>query len=119
MQWYLKALKNYVGFQGRACRKEYWIFTLVNFITFWVLVFLGAVFGDAFLTLGGLYVLVMILPTLAVGARRLHDIGKTGWWQLLVLIYLIGDLILLAFYILESQEEDNKYGPNPKFDVKH
>ncbi|MBO1583244.1 DUF805 domain-containing protein [Bacillus sp. XF8] len=118
MQWYLKALKNYVGFKGRAQRKEYWVFTLVDLIIFWVLVFLGAALGDTFPVLGGLYFLATILPTLAVRARRLHDIGKTGWWQLLAFIPIC-NIVLFVFYILESQEEDNKYGPKPKFDVEH
>ena len=56
----------------------------------------------------------MVIPTLAVGARRLHDIGRTGWWQLIGLVPFIGVLVLIIFFVLDSNPGDNKYGPNPK-----
>lgn len=119
MQWYLKALKNYVGFRGRACRKEYWIFYLTNVIVFWVLAILGDIVSEMFLSIAGFYAMAMTLPTLAVGARRLHDIGRTGWWQLLSIIPIIGDIILIILFVQNSQENDNKYGPNLNFDVNY
>ena len=79
MQWYLKVLKNYVGFQGRARRKEYWMFVLVNVIVSIVLSIVESI-ADISSVLTGIYSLAILLPSLAVGARRLHDTGKSGWW---------------------------------------
>lgn len=118
MQWYVKVLKNYVGFQGRARRTEYWMFTLMNLIIGFVFAILGEV-SDIFTTLSGFYALAILLPTLAVGARRLHDTGKSGWWQLLHLIPVIGGIVLIVFFCLNGQEGDNKYGPNPKADKSY
>ncbi|WP_424767616.1 DUF805 domain-containing protein [Paenibacillus sp. sgz302251] len=113
MEWYLKVLKNYVGFQGRARRKEYWMFVLFSFIISLVLTIVEAVTGmPAVLT--GLYSLAILLPSLAVSVRRLHDTGRSGWWLLISLIPLVGGIILLVFMCLDS-EENNKYGPNPKY----
>jgi uncharacterized membrane protein YhaH (DUF805 family) len=112
MEWYLKVLKNYVGFQGRARRKEYWMFVLFSVIVSIVLSIVDAIAGlNSVLSL--LYSLAVLLPSLAVGVRRLHDTGKSGWWLLISLIPLIGSIILLVFMCQDSQE-DNKYGPNPK-----
>lgn len=113
MQWYLQAFKNYAGFQGRSRRKEYWMFFLFNFIFTIVLEILAAV-SDAFLILFLLYAVAIILPSLAVGTRRLHDIGKSGWWQLISLIPFVGGIILIVFFCQDSLEGDNKYGPSPK-----
>jgi len=120
MQWYLKALKNYGNFSGRATRKEYWIFTLFNKVTFWSFIYLASYSSSAFylranITL--LYITIFIVPTLAVEARRLHDSGKTGWWQLLNLVPF-GGAVLLVFCIIESDEGENKYGPNPHSNLK-
>ena len=113
MQWYLKVLKNYVGFQGRARRKEYWMFSRQchHFhCTFHSRV--NCLYISSVLT--GIYSLAILLPSLAVGARRLHDTGKSGWWQLLSFIPLIGTIILLVFMCLDSDDKENKYGSNPK-----
>jgi uncharacterized membrane protein YhaH (DUF805 family) len=56
----------------------------------------------------------MLLPSIAVGARRLHDIGRTGWWQLIVLVPVIGVIVLLIFYVMDGDPGSNEYGPNPK-----
>ena len=114
MEWYMKALQNYVGFSGRAQRKEYWMFFLGNVI---ILVGFGIV--DAAVGLGAglisaLFSLAIFLPGLAVGFRRLHDVGKSGWWVLISLIPLIGALVLLYFLVLDGDPGDNHYGPNPK-----
>jgi uncharacterized membrane protein YhaH (DUF805 family) len=114
MQWYLKVLKNYVGFQGRARRKEYWMFMLFNIIVTIVLAIIESVAGlDS--VLSGIYSLAVLLPSLAVTARRLHDIGRSGWWNLINLIPIIGVIVLLVFTCQDSQEGENQYGPNPKF----
>lgn len=112
MEWYLKVLKNYVGFTGRARRTEYWMFVLFNFIAAVVLGILQSIIGiDPVLT--SLYSLFVLLPSLAVGARRLHDTGRSGLWLLIGLIPLIGFIVLIVFYCQDSQD-NNQYGPNPK-----
>ncbi|CAG9611965.1 Inner membrane protein YhaI [Bacillus rhizoplanae] len=118
MQWYLQAFKNYAGFQGRARRKEYWMFFLFNFIITIVMEVLAAMSG-VFLIFFLLYAVAIILPSLAVGARRLHDTGKSGWWQLLSLIPFVGGIVLIIFFCQDSQKDDNKYGTNPKADTSY
>ncbi|QFF98434.1 DUF805 domain-containing protein [Psychrobacillus glaciei] len=114
MAWYFKVLKNYVGFTGRARRTEYWMFTLINTIISFILYFLG-VFADSVSFLPVLYELAIFLPALAVLIRRLHDTGRSGWWVLISFIPFVGSIIILVFTFLDSQENDNKYGQNPKY----
>lgn len=105
---------NYVGFQGRARRSEYWWWYLFYIIAYIVVVMVDqAVFGEPSI-LSGLFVLANILPALAVGVRRLHDTGRSGWWLLIALIPLVGVIVLIIFYVQDSQPGVNKYGPNPK-----
>ncbi|WP_342416354.1 DUF805 domain-containing protein [Paenibacillus sp. FSL R10-2782] len=113
MQWYLKVLQNYVGFQGRARRTEYWMFVLFSTIATFII---GLIDGIVGLTpiLMYLYSLAVLLPSLAVIARRLHDTGRTGWWILIGLIPLVGSIILIVFLCQDSQPAENKYGKNPK-----
>jgi len=119
MNWYLKVLKNYVGFTGRARRKEFWMFALFNIIFSVVATMIDSAAGLADPMTGtgpiaGLYGLAVLLPGIAVGARRLHDTGRTGWLLLLALIPLIGAIVLLVFFVQDSKPGPNKYGPNPK-----
>lgn len=119
MNWYLDALKQYAVFTGRARRKEYWFFVLFNIIIFIVLSLVDQALGlrGFVATLGllsSLYWLAVIIPTIAVAVRRLHDIGRTGWWLLLAFIPVIGSVVLLVFALLDSQPGANQYGPNPK-----
>lgn len=105
---------NYVGFQGRARRSEYWWWYLFYIIAYIIVVMVDqAVFGEPSI-LSGLFVLANILPALAVGVRRLHDTGRSGWWLLIALIPLVGVIVLIIFYVQDSQPGVNKYGPNPK-----
>jgi uncharacterized membrane protein YhaH (DUF805 family) len=113
MEWYLKVLGNYVGFQGRARRKEYWMFFLFSLIVSIVLAILEGI-ASIPSVLSGLYSLAILLPSLAVTVRRLHDTGRSAWWLLIGLIPLIGAIILLVFACQDSQENENQYGPNPK-----
>ncbi|WP_391207646.1 DUF805 domain-containing protein [Psychrobacillus sp. L4] len=113
MYWYLKALKNYVGFKGRARRKEYWMFILFDIIISIVFAIVESIAGLSSL-LTGLYSLVTLLPALAVTVRRLHDTGRSGWWFLLNLIPLVGPIIVLVFTCQDGQNSENKYGTNPK-----
>ncbi|MEK3721443.1 DUF805 domain-containing protein [Paenibacillus sp. FSL H8-0034] len=113
MEWFLKAFKNYAGFQGRARRKEYWMFFLFSTIFSIVAAILDSIVNLNSI-LAGLYSLAILLPSLAVGCRRLHDTGRSGWWLLISLIPLIGSIILIVFLCQDSDEYDNKYGANPK-----
>jgi uncharacterized membrane protein YhaH (DUF805 family) len=112
MEWYLKVVKNYVGFQGRARRKEYWMFFLFNLIIGLVIGFVEGLLNLS-QVLSTLYSLAILLPSLAVGVRRLHDTGRSGLWLLIGLIPLIGLIVLLVFFCEDSKDE-NQYGPNPK-----
>lgn len=118
MDWYLKVLKNYVGFSGRARRKEYWMFTLFNIIVAIVLMILDRAIGtmtdQGMGMLGMLYSLLILLPSLAVSVRRLHDTDRSGWWLLLALIPILGGLVLLVFMVLEGTSGPNRFGPDPK-----
>lgn len=113
MEWYLKALRQYADFEGRARRKEYWMFTLFNLI-FAIL----AVVVDGLIGTGAIiylfYVIATLIPNLSVSVRRLHDVGKSGWMYLVALIPLVGFIWLLVLFVTDSQPGDNEYGPNPK-----
>ena len=119
MNWYLKVLKQYADFSGRARRKEYWMFVLFNMIFAIVAMILDNVLGIAMEGIGygplyGLYVLAMLIPGLAVAVRRLHDVGKSGWMILIALIPLIGAIWLLVLMVADSNPGENQYGQNPK-----
>ena len=110
--------RKYVDFTGRARRSEYWFFFLFTAVAGLVGAILDAIFGirsDVYRTgpIEGLIHLALLLPSLAVGARRLHDTGRSGWWLLIGLIPVVGWIILIVFFVQDSQP-DNKYGPNPK-----
>ncbi len=119
MDWYLKAVRGFLDFKGRAQRKEYWFYIL-----FYVLFAIVVSIADNLLGLANpetgagplymIYALAFLLPTIAVAVRRLHDTGRTGWWLLIAFLPVIGAIVLLVFYCLDSQPGDNKYGPNPK-----
>ena len=119
MNWYLKVLKQYADFDGRARRKEFWMFTLINFIITLILYLPGLYFlmeseNPAFLSLYSLYALAVFIPSLAVQVRRLHDVGKSGWMLLVAFIPIVGAIWLLVLFFTDSQEGSNEYGPNPK-----
>ena len=112
MNWYLDVLKKYAVFDGRASRQEFWMFTLFNIIISVVLAVIGVIIDFPYLST--LYSLAVLLPTLGVGVRRLHDTGRSGWWYLISFVPLIGIIVLIIFWAQDSQPGDNKYGPNPK-----
>lgn len=123
MNWYLKCLKQYIDFWGRARRKEYWMFTLWNVVITLFLAALAAIGteigSDSFVSyipmvLYLLYGLFILIPSFTVSVRRLHDIGKSGWWILIGLIPVIGSIILLVWYCTEGQRCENEWGPDPK-----
>jgi uncharacterized membrane protein YhaH (DUF805 family) len=120
MSWYLDVLKKYAVFEGRARRKEYWMFVLFNIIIGIVLGIvdqsLGLVIskGSGQGILGTVYSLAVLCPGIAVAIRRLHDIGKSGWWLLIAFVPCIGAIVLLIFAVQDSQPGANQYGANPK-----
>jgi uncharacterized membrane protein YhaH (DUF805 family) len=121
VNWYIEVMRKYAVFSGRARRQEYWMFVLFNVI---IVLFLGIIDGIADSdsessrsTLTTLYVLSILIPSLAVGVRRLHDTGRSGWWMLIGFIPIIGAIVLLIFIIQDSQLMDNQYGPNPKSEI--
>ena len=115
MQWYLAVLKNYVGFSGRARRKEYWMFTLINAIVGAIINVIQLILGLELPYLSMLYLLATFLPVLALAIRRLHDTDRSGVWALLFLVPFIGWLVLLVFFCTEGNSGSNRYGNDPKF----
>lgn len=113
MNYYLSVLKKYAVFSGRARRAEYWYFILFNMIISIVLGIIDGVIGSGGI-LGGIYPLAVLIPSIAVSVRRLHDTNHSGWWLLISLLPFIGAIILLVFLVRDSQPGQNQYGPNPK-----
>jgi uncharacterized membrane protein YhaH (DUF805 family) len=119
MEWYLLVLKRYAEFSGRSRRKEYWMFTLYNTVIYLVLYIAGLVTlmrSDIYMVFFGLvflYALAVLVPSLAVAVRRLHDTGKSGWFILIGFIPVVG-IALIVLLCLDSAPGDNEYGPNPK-----
>ena len=111
MNYFTDALKRYADFTGRARRKEYWMFILFYVIFYIAAAVVDVVLGTAFIT--AIFALALFVPSIAIAARRLHDTNRSGWWQLIALIPLIGGIVLLVFLIMDSTE-DNLHGPNPK-----
>lgn len=108
MNWYLKVLKQYADFNGRARRKEYWMFTLFSLIIIYGTSLIAILIEMPALSIvGSIYSIAVLIPTIAVGVRRMHDAGKSGWY-LLIPIY---SLILAC---TDSETGTNKWGPNPK-----
>lgn len=122
-------LSKYATFSGRATRSEFWWWALAVLIIFAVTrlvdgaVILPALGFEAFQDEGGqplsvVVALILIIPNMAVGVRRLHDIGRTGWWLLLGLVPVVGTLVLIYFYIQPSDAEENQFGPARPFAAK-
>lgn len=107
MDYFIGALKKYADFNGRARRKEYWMFVLVYMVINIILAVLGM---DIISIIVGL---VLLIPTISIGTRRLHDTGRSGWWQLIYFVPLIG-LIVMIFFLVQDSHDDNDYGVNPK-----
>jgi uncharacterized membrane protein YhaH (DUF805 family) len=134
MEWYLKVVRdNYANFNGRARRKEFWMFVLFNIIISWGLSLLDSMLGFSFQAepvdvpgmewissyrsggyLSSFYSLVVLIPSIAVGVRRLHDIGKSGWNILWGFFCCVGWIYLIYLYIQEGEKGQNEYGTDPK-----
>lgn len=113
MEWYLKVVRNYALFTGRARRTEYWMFILFNILFAALASVLDWILGT-WNMISGLYGLVMIVPSIAVAVRRLHDINKTGFFLLVGLIPVVGFIWLLILFLKEGDMGDNQYGTDPK-----
>jgi len=119
MKWFVAALKKYADFSGRAQRAEYWYFIL-----FYLLILIGLTIVDSISgsydtktgmgAFGAIFTLVMLIPSIAVGARRLHDTDRTGWWLLIGLVPLVGAIVLLVFTVQNGTPGANRFGPDPK-----
>src|SRR3954465_374504 len=125
MQWYLKVLKQYADFDRRARRTEFWMFVLFSAIASAILGLVDSLIGTArFIASGGyfyspgalglIYGLAVLVPTLAVGVRRLHDTDKSGWWWLLWLIPIVGQIILIVFWALDGTRAPNRSARAPR-----
>lgn len=119
MDWYLIVLKKYLVFEGRARRKEYWFFILFNILIGIGLAIIDNMTGTLNAETGtgllsGIYSLAVLIPTIAVAIRRLHDTDRSGWWLLLAFVPLIGGLVLLVFFVLDGTPGSNRFGPSPK-----
>ena len=114
--WWTVLTTRYAQFSGRAGRREFWLFILVSYIFSLTAYTTGTwLFGDLQLNpFSTVYFLVTIVPALALGARRLHDIGRSGWWQLLWFLLVIGWVVLIVWAITPSEEEENSHGPLPE-----
>ena len=126
MEWYLAALRKYADFGGRARRKEYWMFTLINslfllapyallmlIMTLWP-GWTPGMLGPILALVIAAYWLGIFLPSMAVATRRLHDTGRSGWWFCINLVPLLGGIAFLVFLCQDTAAGDNQYGANPK-----
>ena len=122
MFWYLEVLKKYAVFAGRARRREYWFFALINGVISILLSLIDSSFGsfdadEGLGALSGIYTIAVLLPGVSVGVRRLHDTGKSGWWMLICLVPIAGAIALLVFLVKDGEPGENEYGPDPKAEV--
>ena len=125
MHWYLGVWKKYAVFSGRARRKEYWFFTLFHVIASICLILIDNIIGTydpyieiiGFGLLSGIYALAILIPSVAVSVRRLHDTERSAWWLLIALIPVIGAIALLVFLCIDSSLGENRYGANPKLEM--
>ncbi len=119
MNYYTDVLKKYSVFNGRAPRKEYWMFVLWNSIivialTIVISIIAVAINVPSVSAVIYLYYLAIFLPSLAVSVRRLHDTNHSAWWLLISLVPIIGIIVLIVFFVQDSKSGTNEYGPNPK-----
>ncbi|MCL2040229.1 MAG: DUF805 domain-containing protein [Bacteroidetes bacterium] len=113
--YFTKCLKNYANFTGRARRKEFWMFVAVNVAISFILGFIGGIISDILGNIvSGIYAVALVVPSIAVAVRRLHDIGKSGWFYFLLLVPIIGAIILIVWACKPGDEGENEYGQDPK-----
>jgi uncharacterized membrane protein YhaH (DUF805 family) len=112
MQWFMKCLNQYADFSGRARRQEYWMFSLFYMIFVAAAVIVDVILSMPIFTL--LFMLGVMIPSLSVMVRRLHDTDRSGWWCLVTLVPFVGGFILLFFLCVEGTQGVNRFGSNPK-----
>jgi len=112
LHWYTDVLKRYTEFSGRASRQEFWMFTLFNVIVYVLVSIVGNIIHLPFLI--GIYGLAVLLPSLAVEIRRLHDTDRSGWWIFIGLVPAIGGIWLLVLLCLSGTPGANRFGPAPE-----
>ena len=118
---YVAVIKKYVMFEGRANKREFWMFVLASLIISIALSIVDGAFGfhrGDMKFFSSLYSLFAFLPSLSVGVRRLHDTNRSGWWALIMLLPIVGAIVLIVFATGDSFAGDNKYGPNPNNKVE-
>jgi len=120
MKFFIDGIKNYANFSDRATRQQYWMFYLFYILITIALTLIDMALGlyDPMSAMGlfsTIFTLGLLIPSIAILARRLHDIGRSGWWILLVIIPLIGALVLLIFAVLDSEKGLNKWGESTKY----
>jgi uncharacterized membrane protein YhaH (DUF805 family) len=115
VHWYTDVIRRYADFDGRAGRPEFWWFALLNVIVTVVVLIVGyAVLGSAHgAILADLYTLLVLLPSLGVEIRRLHDTDRSGWWILIALVPIVGGIVLIVFLALAGTPGPNRYGAAP------
>lgn len=131
MQWFLNALRRYADFTGRARRTDFWMFVLFAVLGGVILAIVDSGLGLTYATDGGtrflpylggsgvlgtLYSLALVVPALAVCARRLHDTGKSGWWQVIWVVPVIGAVALIVLCATDGHRGPNRYGAEPAGD---
>ncbi|MEZ4615064.1 MAG: DUF805 domain-containing protein [Caldilineaceae bacterium] len=119
MNWYLMAFQRTMDFSGRSRRKEFWMFFLFNFVISLLLAIVDRMMGTAAAESGvgilsGIYSLLVLLPSLSLSIRRLHDTGRSGWWILISLVPIIGPIVYIVFAATEGDAGTNQFGPSPK-----
>lgn len=112
MGWFILVLRKFYVFRGRARRKEYWMFTLISSLIYLALLFADDFAGNEIPSLG--FSLLILLPSLAVTVRRLHDIDRSGWWALVGVLPCVGLIFMLIWAATEGTPGQNRYGMNPK-----
>jgi uncharacterized membrane protein YhaH (DUF805 family) len=120
---FINVFKKYADFSGRAHRREYWMFTLFNTLIIFALSLIGIGFVvyniNPAIIIGiiSVYGLAVIIPSLALTVRRLHDIDKSGWLFFITFVPAVGGIILFVFSVLDGTPGDNQYGPDPKVET--
>ncbi|MDD7914049.1 DUF805 domain-containing protein [Polaribacter ponticola] len=115
MKWYFKVIWQYFDFTGRARRKEFWVFTLCNIFILWALSSIDTYTENEYFSIAAyIFFALIFIPSITVSLRRLHDVGKTGWNLLLILIPIIGWLWLLMLLWFVGEPRANKWGAYPK-----
>lgn len=114
MNFYVDAWKKFADFKGRSRRKEFWLFWLINSMISGLLQQVTGSLGIAGTIILVVFGLAIILPMIAVGIRRMHDINKSGWWVLINLVPLIGSIWFIVLAIKDSEPQSNQWGPCPK-----